>query len=113
MKSLRSQITPLLEDFKRSHGRGNTTTANIALIHIIEKLVSHVETLSKPEYSLRDAVDILHDAKYLIGDDYSAVLDHIDNEKFSEQEVVADTPTEELHMTLPKRSAGRPKKIRK
>src|SRR5271170_8076286 len=46
MNTLRSQITPLLEDFKRADGKGSITTANQALIKMVEVLVSHIERTS-------------------------------------------------------------------
>lgn len=49
MTSLRSQIHPILEEFKKANGKGSVTAANLSLIKIIETLVSHIE---QPNYSL-------------------------------------------------------------
>lgn len=45
-QAIRSQIEPLLEEFKKANGKGNVNIANLALIKIVEALVSHIETHS-------------------------------------------------------------------
>lgn len=41
--SLRKEISPHLEDFKRANGKGSSANANAALTKIIEVMLSHIE----------------------------------------------------------------------
>lgn len=138
--TLRSEIEPLLSDFKKANGKGSMATANVALTKIIETLLFHIEihthpalspapttfdmtcgpvqpphnhpdmvpntvsfdagaplswstihpgaglvtaplgeVLSPPPYntSLLDAVKTLHEANYVVGTDYTAIVDHL------------------------------------
>jgi hypothetical protein len=139
--TLRSEIEPLLADFKKANGKGSMATANVALTKIIETLLAHIELhqtvpdayamahsnpVSNPvsyevpppvahvsvidswstidptanivtaplgdvfsppltngpilppgRTTLLDAVKTLHEANYVIGSDYVAIVDHL------------------------------------
>jgi hypothetical protein len=125
--TLRSQISPFLEDFRKANGKGSQANANVALTNIIEILLTHIEQKADRvttfvgetrenvvalkdigKTALLDAVEKLHDASYVLGADYTAMVDHLKgdqpDEPAKDAEPAKDDPTE------PKRGPGRPRK---
>jgi hypothetical protein len=153
--TLRNQITPLLDDYKRANGKGSMANANMAMIKIIETFLSHIEQqvpngvsgdykslspsgwkLTKPspdlgttspgtakepgDASLLDAVDKLHDANYIVGADYAAIVDDLEakmpvsgngSDVVSLSKMIAPT-YDERKPEQAKRGPGRPRKVR-
>lgn len=111
--TLRENIEPLLEDFRRANAKGNMAIANIAMTRIVETLVDQLEMEQHlsliashwanrvddtppdllggldepqplaeqpdPKAALLQAVHALHEANYVIGTDYAAIVEHLKN----------------------------------